>query len=462
MRTSKITFIACLLNLVFAQIAHGQSAANLCASSSPTRKISTTYSWTQAQLSEALRQANADVETWLAARSRGLSGVIFGPTLDATYFYRLGDPSLWDRDSLGKDLDRTRRDLLAQGFPTPQPSELTLIGFTNNRARARGAPSAFRCAKHFPGGDENLERTETDAVFYSNRSAIEERLWPFREVLKGDDPPPCMMLSHAQFIAQPFAGPEVVNLGPLLGNHKFTTVPASLNPSIVAYLKTQMGFHGVTIADWLNMDPVIQFLKKVPGGLSINLLALYAGTYAGVDYLPGAHFLEIEDLSREARRLSPKILKAWNDKLTEWMLDFAPRMQLEATPQQITKMSFEAKLAIKTAASRGEADREVVARFLSQADTDKLLKPFAIADDPWNRSGVMVLLQRQLAIESLLRSSGLVDPNFALGKPQNIEQETDWFARLKSNPAFRKAYDSIDWNSKAVQNLFCLVRDQRF
>lgn len=430
----------------------------------PNQVLSTNGLWTASQLSRAIKHAQVKLEKWMNDRSRHLQpGLIYGPNLDGTYFYRIGEHNPGENLALGSQLDAHRAALLSQGFPELQYEELTLINLTNNRARATGASHVRRCAKHFPGGDEDLERTEDESVAYMNFQQIIQFLQPFHLALQGKHPPECIMLGHALFPPEPFQGSEHVFLGPWIGKYPFKKVPASLNPEIVRFLKKHMNFQGTTIGDWYDMGAIRIFVEKLRTergklrGRSLTLMITYLATYAEVDQIPGLYLTDVKPVVQEALAHFPKkILADWIQTLKRQTVDFLDRSGFNVSPLTVENMTLGQLIKIRTMNSRNENDLKEMAQILGPSPADFLRTTFARAGDAWNRSGVLVMIQRQLVIEDLLGDRRTVLPGI------EEKDETRWINQLNADPDFQLAYSSIPWKSNEVQNLFCQLRDETF
>jgi hypothetical protein len=424
--------------------------------------VAPAYGWTAGQLLSALEDGNAQVESWLAERSKQIDGhMVYGPNLDGTYFYRLGEAPEGEAWAWGKKLVQRRQDLLQQGFPRLNPSELSLINLTNNRARAIGAPNTWRCAKHFPGGDENLELTEDQAMIYTDPEQVRKFEKTFELVLRGENPPECMMLGHAQYPAEAFGQKTKVNLGPMLGAWPFSDVPASLNPGIVKELRQRLGFKGLIIDDWLDMGAVNKFLARAGSRarLSRALTAFYIGTYADVDLMPAVYIGSPQKLAGEIRaKLKPEWRVHLEQHLHAWAADYFARLGLASALAK--NLSLEALITLKTVTVDNPKDAEIMRTLLPNQVSDRLELIFNKAGDAWNRSGVLVLLERQAAVESLLRSSRLAFQSVAW--PAEVKDESNWFQSLSAPTPLNRAMQAIDWDGERIQNLFCHVRQDRF
>ncbi len=449
-------------------------AENGCRPLTSTKSLSSQFQLNQQEMLSALLQANVKTEHWLTQRSQMLNSekVIYGPNLDGTYFYRLGQNDFSDRYSIGAKIKKARQDLSANGFPIIESNELEVIGLTNNRARAKAAPNTIRCAKHFPGGSEDLELTESQTVFYSDNDQIASFIHPFKVVINGDNPPQCLMLGHATYTNTPFHQPESEFLGPLIGYQPFNSIPSSLNPGVIKYLRDDLGYKGYTTADWLNMGAVNKWIKTLPANHSEQLLSLYASTYADVDIAPGLRIdtkwarygpsgISWENLIKEAKSLQPNIYQDWNSKLTNSLYDLFERLGYPMSKQDIERLPFEEKLAIKAARIEDSpcSSRSSSPMNLSQQLCEKLQTIMGGAD-PWNRSGVLTLLQRQFVTETLL--ANFKKESLSLGTPHSPEDEIKWFQKLKDNKEFWKTYSSINWDTREVQDVFCHVMHERF
>lgn len=91
---------------------------------------------------------------------------------------------------------------------------------------------------------------------------------------------------------------------------------------------------------------------------------------------------------------------------------------------------------------------------------------YALANDIWNRTGILVLIQRQKIIEKITGKKFALPPNFSGTVRKKQEEaseeyaerkrayEEQWFSELMSDKEFRMYYDAIPWESPLAEKLF--------
>ncbi|MBC7465528.1 MAG: hypothetical protein H7256_06005 [Bdellovibrio sp.] len=419
---------------------------------------------TQDKLLTALSKANVTTEKWLFEKSKSLNdnpenNILYGPNLDGTYFYRLGESSVTDNYSFGASLKKQRETMLKNNFPQYQPTEAASIAFINNQARAKAAPKSIRCMKHFPGGNEDTELTEAESVQFFELNLFNKMHEPFISILKTPTAPTCLMIGHAQYKPQFMKQSPTQNLKSL-GTQNFDQLPASLNPGITKYLRDDLKFDGLVVADWFNMGAIKQFVKKLNSPYASEFVVTYLAVNAGMDFIPmqvsAAKVLQAA--ARQDAKTKPvpqSILNELNENLNKSVYETLRRIGAPQSMDFIKNLSLEQKLDIKLTPSQDPFSIEAIS-----PDLYKKLYVHHQWADIWNRTGVMVLLQRQMALETLLNKNEKIP--FTFGRPTSIKSEVQWFETLMKNEKFRRAYDQIKWDSDEVQNLFCHVRKNNF
>ncbi len=432
-----------------------------------TTEASTGATEKDLNLRVALAGANQDLQEWIAKRSKSIAyPTLLGPTMDATYFYRLGNEGT-DGFGLKPDqLEAARQRLTSQGFPRLNDQELRLVNFTNYAGRRQALPDRRFTAKHFPGGDESLEVTETQAVHFANPEAIRVWVENYRRLIAAGRPPELIMLSHATYDPRGFPGLELEGgNGAPYSSMPFDKLPASLNPAIVSYLRKHLGFQGLVIADWFDMHSIKRFTEQhMDWNFSTREVQVYwAATVAGVDYVLGST-PDPEDLARELEGLRggktksayKKLMEAQDQSLVRIWNQIAPKagrpeLQLHAISlaEKILFRTHNAKLGLSAEAWRSRLQPkspEVFDIFMRNAVGDF---------DIWNRTGVMTMIQRQRVVERL------TGKRFA-ALPRNTPDESRWFRDLHRNPEFMKAYREIQWDSPEIRQQFTDLFEQRF
>lgn len=419
---------------------------------------------TESKLLTALTKANVTTEKWLFEKSKSLSlnpenNILYGPNLDGTYFYRLGEQTITDNFSFGASLRKQREAMLQNNFPSYQPSEAAAIAFINNQARAKAAPKSIRCMKHFPGGNEDTELTEAESVKFFDLNLFNKMHEPFLSILKTSLAPSCLMIGHAQYKPEFMKQTVSQNLD-ALGVQSFEDLPASLNPGVTKYLRETLKFDGLVVADWYNMGAIKHFTKKLNSPYAPEFVVAYLAVNAGMDFIPiqvsAAKVLQAA--ARQDAKTKPvpqAILNDFDKKLNQSVFETLRRIGAPQSMSFIKNLTLELKLDIKLTPSQDPYGLEAIA-----PDLYKKLYVHHQWADIWNRTGVMVLLQRQIAIELLLSKNESAPISF--GRPTTIKSESPWFESLMKNTQFRKAYDQINWDSNEVQNLFCHVRKKNF
>ena len=450
---------------------------------------------TSEQFAKALDQANMALQSWLTDRSRGLKEqLILGPALDGAYYYRLAGISaknieqMTDErnlryynevniDNRGIDVIEERRALLQEGFPRMQPNELFLVASANLRARQVARLSqglgANMCVKHFPGGNEMIEMTEEKDVVFNNTQLIQNFLQPFRQAISGSIVPKCVMLAHARYNHEAFNHDKDVFLGPWIGRFPFKDIPASLNPAIVRYLRENLKFAGVTMADWLDMRAVSQFFWNLPGfmkeveksssgprgPLILDAKLLYILTYADVDFIPGLHCGTDENarnLVHELKRVSGPYFNEWQHKLDQNILATLTRLGVPVPMEVIAGWPTEVKIQAKC---RYQGYDEKYKQIVPQK-VRETLEPFkrisSSDNDIWNRSGVMTLLQRMYLQEALAHPDLPVDKiRMLVIAPKSTEVEIKWFYNIVKPENRMSFLRSVPWHSQVISALMC-------
>jgi hypothetical protein len=447
----------------------GLTVAILLTVVSPSWAADTCGPTSQPHWVDAVDSGNRRLVEWLLERSKPLASwdhAMYGPTLDKTYFYRLGESDTWDVDSLGKKLEETKAQLIAQGFPQPSAEELESVLLANNFARARAAPNVIRCAKHFPGGDERIELTEEQGYFFSSVEETRGFLQPFVDALSSSTPPTCIMVGHAKYPHETFQANARQSLGPMMPDIPFESLNASVNPGVISYLRHALGFNGVIVADYalMNAFDVYKFWPNWNGGYTnvrLGLVAIYAATYAGVDLIQSTFLptpkkaADVQAVELELSHLDPSVRQDWNDRLSAWLTSFSSRIGAPLSSGEIAALSMATKVYLKSPPFSTDdiSSFDLETQSLPLAFKKKLAS-YAFGKDTWNRSGVMTMLQRQFIIEKLWGK------HFA-NPPSGQADEKRWFMELNTNTEFQGHYHAIDWSGPDMLNSFCQTR-QRF
>ncbi|MCB0356998.1 MAG: hypothetical protein KDD40_08330, partial [Bdellovibrionales bacterium] len=407
--------------------------------------------------------------SWVRNRSRGFSNntsLIFGPSIDGTYFFRLGEHGDDGRYanggldvSIGESIQRLKEELLATGlFPKYQTEESMLASFANNAGRALERPEIKRCAKHFPGGDETLEFTEKEKIHFGNPKTIENYLQPFKLILDGSYPPDCIMMGHATYSRIPFDAEELQDMGPLFGKIPFEKLPASLNPGLTKYLREELGFKGFIYPDWYDMGAIEQFLDEFiaerGAGLSKTLVLIYLSTYANIDKFVVTY--THAKLKSEIDNLPDSIQKHWRQKLLSQMPRYLKWSDSLGLMNIVNELPLEDLVYIKATGSV-ETQGQLTPAFLYSLGVEaaeKLYKPNGL--DPWNRTGVLVLLLRQFFVEEMSKLTNNQLSATVL-PPVGIDDEQRWFDQLNGHIGYEALSQPDYWETEEMKKVFCRI-----
>lgn len=434
-------------------------------------------------LIEPLAEANSRLSDWIAARHRRLSyPLALGPTLDGTYFYRLGEAGTHGFGMAPAELENAERALTGQGFPTLVEPELALVNATSYTARRLARPDIPLVVKHFPGGGPRLELTEKIPVAFESVAEVKQSLHRFRQLLESPAPPAMIMLSHATYPAAAFEGmSDTITVGPLKGM-PVDQVPASMNPEIVSYLRETLGFQGLIVGDWYSgMKAAERFAESFHYGaqeaptvdLPSDLKKLVFAVIAGVDYVPELHphFTLMAD--RSLARHDPEVMPLFRRKVDEAVLRIWRTLDPSVSESDLkSRLSTTEKLVIVTDDTRHahqpwakahykEKYEDLHGNFQMYRETEpglmsKFHKNGMGLYDIWNRTGVMTLLQRQMVYESFIGAAAKV-----VAPPRNTNDEERWFTELTSDPGFVAFQAAVDWDSAEMAALFETALERR-
>jgi hypothetical protein len=414
------------------------------------------------KLAAAIAKGNDFVFAFIADRTTRINlDVFWGPNLDETYYYRLGNCGSDGYGFEPEELARISKSLLSQGFPALNEEENNLVNVTSYFARREAAPRKGICVKHFPGGTPELEATERVGVHFGDTQAIGRWLGQFSRVLSGETPPELVMLSHASYAAAGFPGLVLPADGRIASDFvklQFDQLPASLNPAVVRYLRDNLGYGGLIIGDWFtDMKSIDAFVKQATWRFTLRadadtrftVLTSILAIEAGLDFIPIRSGPDDWDAFR---RQQPALFAKLESELDASVRATYERVRAtrDLPPLRLERMDFHEKLSLKILNPIPCADddaEKIRTIFRSLWETK--------GGDIWNRTGVMTLMQREKAIEALTGKS------FA-PVPKSVADEEPWFKKLMADKTFRKYYDGIPWSSPAIQALFAEAASSKY
>jgi len=432
-------------------------------------------------LTVAIDSATRKLDAYVAKMTTSLTSEPFIMVpFDGTRRYRLGNIGTDGYGMTQGQLTARRDRLLAKGFPEYDFNEASVINTINFGARASTGKAI--CLQHFPGGGPELETTEKVPVHYSDPAQIASYVQSYRDVMRIQDPQ-SIMLSHASYTRDGLPGMSAIddNRDPrpgFLRDIPFDKLPASLNPSMVRYLRDNMQHKGLVVPDWYNMGAVDAFVRdnihinlgpEAPKGSDDEMLQSDArkfilGLEAGVDQIPGLQpALATEDAIWNAfQHNHPAEYAAMLQRLDERVRDTYGRIAPQGAPAiDPAKFSRAEKMMMLMYNPKQSVYRENIAPFI-RADADpykrQVIGTFmdrGLGDyDVWNRTGVLTLMFRQSIVESL---TGKKFPSIASPRGSRLSRdsrEVQWFQGLMANAEFRAVYDRIPWTSPQMQRMY--------
>lgn len=423
------------------------------------------------------------LRTWMLARTRNLrpsESAFLGPTMDlGTYYNWVGREShdgdkITQREGVGQkpaSLRASQIELAAIGLKEIVPDELNRVSTLLYQVHTSAHPNYRFVLKHFPGGDERVEFTESQPVHFDKTSPIARFLSAFDPVLKGSNPPWGVMLSHASYDLSQFPSinqmqlPDVPDFviqalraaNPSLANAStqelFSQVPASMNPFVTQYLREIKGYQGLMVSDWYYMKSATDFAEK------IDFSFLTGGTHkpkpddvkfimavtSGMNYMRATL-----DTSNPAggfwaafERQSPAAFADFERRLNTLILSTYDKVRSSSDPNfslsDIQDMPFADKVRMFSNQMIPTDYKDGPLRTIGLAinETNAVGQ-----NDLWQHGAVLTMQYRKGIVEQI---TGQKFPDAPL-KPS---EELAWFKQLMGDQRFRSVYDSLDWKQLA-------------
>ena len=428
------------------------------------------------QMKESIGIANKLLLKYLEKRSKGLSYQMIMVPYDAgVRHFRLG---AMGTDGLGlspKELTSISERLKKGGFPAVIEGEARLINATRLLSLEIAKPKSQLVIQHFPSGGPELECTEKIPVHINT-----PRLEAFQEafdsgMVEG------VMLGHTSYdySEKNFPGIEKIkvemNLHPAFAGVDFNSIPASLNPVMIKYIREVMGFKGMIMADWFEMGAIIDLAEgldvKIPKAdprLSDQLKIFILSVHSGVTTVPGVPqvLLALADWDgfKEEHPKEYSDLENMMDVAITEMFNFIKddKVQLD-----VKKLSFKEKVLFMTFNAKYYVPQNFsrIGRIVSAKNIPlfSLLQKHGAGNyDIWSRTGVMTLIQRQMIIEQIIGKKFAKPPTSRIveGSSRNAEEEK-WYRKLMGNKKFREYYDSIEWDSLPMNAWYKELEERR-
>lgn len=429
----------------------------------------------------ALHHAEAmeELRAWILARSKNLPPSKFaylGPTMDlGTYYFWVGREPLdgekiSQKEGIGQklaSLKASQTELSQLGIKGVVPEELNRVAALLYQTHTSAHPDYRFVVKHFPGGDERVELTESQPVHFDKKSPIADFISAFNPVLNSGTPPWGIMLSHASYDLTQFPGlqnmkqPEIPDFiiqalrasNPALANASvlelFSQVPASMNPFINQYLREVKGYQGVTVSDWYYMQSATAFAQKLDFSSIANGqkakpedVKFIMAVTSGVDYMRA--MLDVNSNSpfwREFKNHSPNEFAAFEDKMNDLILKTYNKVRSPSDPtfsiEDIRGASFKDKVSMMTnqIIPSDYQDLKGPLRTMGPIITEKNAVD---QQDMWQHGSILSMQYRKNIVEHV---TGLKFPD----APMKASEELGWLKNLMADERFKKAYDSINW-----------------
>lgn len=397
--------------------------------------------------------------------------LLSGPNFDDCYWYRYmqDDTHQYDSGEDGETINVKRQIAKTVGIPDAKSvsnSEKTAQRYMNYMARVNSSElkngEHVLILKHFPGGDVKIETTEYSRnVVYQEtlEQLIGGHMTPFLEVLDSPKPPLALMTSHAHYpnIDKDIAliHPEIVEnsiLPPTVSqfiidetNTEYS-IPATFSPYIIrGLLREELGYTGVVVSDWANMESLDRFLRTFGNVLGPDIQKLNLKTSqkvvlavdAGVNYLLGMVY---RGYARGLPKEEMESLKNYADKNPQWLAKLDEIIEFNigwckqnftalsnvSTPN-ISEISFEDKINLYLGFSTNDKQ---LAKFTRKVNSNNFT-------DLRNRQGLLTLVMRSMYLEEL---TGLSFP-----KRDDYPNAAQWLGVLYDNEKFQTEYNKVDW-----------------
>ena len=431
------------------------------------------------RLSAAIAVASQRLGSYLTTRSAGLDSPMMWVPYDGTRRFRLGDDGSDGFGFTAGQLADVTAELTARGFPRFVAAEARLVNVTNYAARLAAGEQVG--LQHFPGGNPDLETTERVNVHYGDAAEIRAFVAPYADIIRAN-PPRAIMLSHATYALGGFPGAEVLNAGRdprpgFLRDLPFNQIPASLNPTLISYLRQNLGYRGVVTPDWYDMGAVTKFIHE---HANIDLgdsgdddyrdraRAFILGVEAGVDF-PTAippHLAGNRELWAAFERNHPHEYGAFLERLDERVRETYDRVRPSGGRAMDTSpFSFEDKVRLLIYNPRPQTNGSSYhADFADlRGDTGprgELARPMLLNGtgdyDVWNRTGVLTMMLRQFVVESVTgqRWPALPADMSGIDAEERDALEENWFYTLANDQGFMRAYNAVPWDSPEMTALY--------
>lgn len=435
------------------------------------------------KMQEAIRKGQHELLAYLTKRAGRLPknmDTVMSP-MDETRFFRLGEGG--SRVGYGlsaNSLARLGKELLDQGFPRINREEIDLVLFSRLKSFKEARPDMRIVGQHFPR--ENTGASTLEATEYQPVHIKDVDVETFKEGMKSglmDD----IMISHASYEYDEGHFPGIdkikkdIDLHPLLQDVDSNSLPASLNPLMIRYLREEMGHKGLIIPDWYDMGAIKQFLEKKersdPEGEQLNVKklkeifendylfasAIILGVDAGASFITGVpHRMGFDIGWEKLKETSPEIYTRLEEKLNKTIEETFKIIKPKNSDVQLNakELTFEEKILFMTYNKKHNQNeyKNFLKTMFTNKEAFKILIDHGTGDyDVWNRTGVMTLILRQKIIEQLTGEK-FDEP------PQKIDEEKEWFTNLMNNPRFKSYYDGIDWDSPQMKDMYSEIKQE--
>jgi len=417
-----------------------------------------------------MQLALGDTQRDITKRMEGgrFSFLVGGPNVDGCYYWRVDSKNQgsYEWGAGQQELTKQQKDALELGlvsFWDLSYEERRAVGFANWQTRQEFAQKNkhILVPKHFPGdeGGKSLETTEEKMVEYpAGYKDWEGR--SFKDVI--DAGAKAMMTSHGSY---PKIAKDIKKLHPEINSLLGVDVPApaTFSPYIVeGYLKKELGFTGIVIADWLSMESVGQFFDKYSSKMPKEVQkrgyfekCVIFGVDAGVNLLFG---IGQPDQVRFSVRMENEhhAMENWAKKNPKWMEKLNGSVQFiinwgkeniaelkDWVPPKVQEISFGDKLLLITG-QKSDNRLSPLQKFVRESQFSDL----------WNRQGLLVTQTRVHYTERLTgkRFAGL----------NEYDNPKDWLKALWKDTGFSTTYSQIDWNNpNNLQNWDSLIESMK-
>ncbi|MFH0906043.1 MAG: glycoside hydrolase family 3 N-terminal domain-containing protein [archaeon] len=433
---------------------------------------------------QAIEKASIKFENYILSRTNRIpQKVLWGPNFDGAFFYRFGPGA----DMMGQDLkelsaEREKvKDLLKATnkyninkqkissnysfgiprFETLSLDELLLTDMLNLNSRSKSGKQMV--IKHFPGGNEVVELTESQRIIFDyNLSEMKKTyLKPFIVAIKSKTPPVGIMVSHVNFPVMEkelrLLHPEIKEMPEVVKfrkSNKDFIYPASFSPYIIrGLLIKDLKYDGLVYADWYRMwhRSVFEEVKPIYSNylnqidpdnedyMDESTFGFILATYAGVDsiYTMRPKINEIADYIKKnpeydkvLNELVFRKLVAIGKRNEQYKNNFTYRNNLNKEYLYLTN-NLELKIQFLV------EELQFYYPISDQVLVKKLNEDFTSQGDIWNRKGLLLLVYRKYIVEEL---NNKIYPELGLGETA----EYNWIYELSKTDFFEQ-YSKIKW-----------------